>query len=159
MLSLSPLLPDPTSNSSEDPFVSPRDVLFNWRDQNKQCLALTDVHIETSGGIRVTVMPFYMGCRVRGGVEGEGEGGYLVSCGGEGRVEEVRVMVVGNVVCGTDCCAVIHFVQEVQQTKVHWVSVGMVGAAHRRTSIYACTYVCATLTAVAVQHSPGELYK
>ena len=79
MLSLSPLLPDPTSNSSEDPFVSPRDVLFNWRDQNKQCLALTDVHIETSGGIRVTVMPFYMGCRVRGG-EGRDRG----RCGGRG---------------------------------------------------------------------------
>ena len=71
---LTPLLPHsyptptpPRPHSSEDPFVSPRDVLFNWRDQNKQCLALTDVHIETSGGIRVTVMPFYMGCRVRGG--------------------------------------------------------------------------------------------
>ena len=74
-------------------------------------------------------------------LRGRGRGGYLVSCGGEGRVEVVRVMVVGNVVCGTDCCAVIHFVQEVQQTKVHWVSVGMVGAALRRTSIYACTYV------------------
>ena len=49
--------------------MAPRDVLFSWRDQNKQCLALSDVHIETSGGIRVTVMPFYMGCRVRGGEE------------------------------------------------------------------------------------------
>ena len=76
-------------------------------------------------------------------LRGRGRGGYLVSCGGERRGEAVRVMVVGNVVCGTrdtvctDCCAVIHFVQEVQQTKVHWVSVGMVGAAHRGTSIYA----------------------
>ena len=76
-----PLLPHfyPIPHSSEDPFVSPRDVLFNWRDQNKQCLALTDVHIETSGGIRVTVMPFYMGCRVRGG-EGRDRG----RCGGRG---------------------------------------------------------------------------
>ena len=98
-------------------------------------------------------------------LRGRGRGGYLVSCGGERRGEAVRVMVVGNVVCGTrdtvctDCCAVIHFVQEVQQTKVHWVSVGMVGAAHRGTSIYTQSYIRAPLTAVAVQHSAGELYK
>ena len=93
--------------------MSPRDVLFNWRDQNKQCLALTDVHIETSGGIRVTVMPFYMGCRVRG----------------RGRwVGSTHTKMVGNMACGvsdtacTDCWAVFLFVQEVQQAKVHWVS-------------------------------------
>ena len=44
---------------------SPREVLFNWRSQNQHWLALTDVHIETTCGIRVTVMPFYMGSRVR----------------------------------------------------------------------------------------------
>ena len=108
--------------------MSPRDVLFNWRDQNKQCLALTDVHIETSGGIRVTVMPFYMGCRVRGG-EGEGRGGEETGRGGEregrGEGEEGRgegergggwdstcAKMVQSVACGvndilcTDCCAV-----------------------------------------------------
>ena len=34
-------------------------------------------------------------------LRGRGRGGYLVSCGGEGRVEAVRVMVVENVVSGT----------------------------------------------------------
>lgn len=72
----------PYKNTSPDPFqhelfkqffspssdmnsggYSPRDVLYNWRSQNQHWLALTDVHIETTSGIRVTVMPFFMGTR------------------------------------------------------------------------------------------------
>ena len=78
------------------------------------------MHIETSGGIRVTVMPFYMGCRVRGGEEV-----------GAWRAPRPRRGGRGDVACSDwhgvqprTMTAVFHFVQEVQQTKVHWVSGG-----------------------------------
>ena len=96
------------------------------------------MHIETSGGIRVTVMPFYMGCRVRG----------------RGRwVGSTHTKMVGNMACGvsdtacTDCWAVFLFVQEVQQAKVHWVS-GKIrdscvcAQAHTHTHTHTHTHSC-----------------
>jgi hypothetical protein len=48
------------------PFV-PRDVLNLWKEKNHQRLELSEVHRETTEGVRVTVMPFYMGWRLAGG--------------------------------------------------------------------------------------------
>jgi len=39
------------------------DTLKEWQKKNHPWLELSDVHRETSEGIRVTVIPFYMGCR------------------------------------------------------------------------------------------------
>ncbi len=50
------------------PFV-PRDVLSLWREKNHQRLELSEVHCETTEGVRVTVMPFYMGWRLAGGAQ------------------------------------------------------------------------------------------
>jgi len=44
------------------PFVA-RDTLKAWQEKNHPWLQLSDVHRETTEGIRVTVIPFYMGCR------------------------------------------------------------------------------------------------
>ena len=48
---------------SGPPFVA-RDTLKAWQEKNHPWLQLSDVHRETTEGIRVTVIPFYMGCRV-----------------------------------------------------------------------------------------------
>ena len=34
-----------------------------WREQNHRWLELTDVHRQTTNGIRVTVLPFYIGTK------------------------------------------------------------------------------------------------
>jgi polymerase delta-interacting protein 2 len=39
----------------------PRDVLHPWRERNHSWLELSQVHRETTQGVRVTVMPFFMG--------------------------------------------------------------------------------------------------
>ena len=44
-----------------------RDVLGLWRERNRDWLELNEVHRETTNGIRVTVMPFFMGNRDNGG--------------------------------------------------------------------------------------------
>ncbi|BFZ18893.1 hypothetical protein BsWGS_21932 [Bradybaena similaris] len=44
------------------PFVA-RETLGAWQEKNHPWLQLSDVHRETTDGIRVTVIPFYMGCR------------------------------------------------------------------------------------------------
>ena len=44
-----------------------RDVLGLWRERNRDWLELNEVHRETTNGIRVTVMPFFMGHRDNGG--------------------------------------------------------------------------------------------
>ena len=41
----------------------PRKVLQVWRERNHNWLELTQVHRETTNGVRVTVMPFFMGHR------------------------------------------------------------------------------------------------
>lgn len=40
-----------------------RDTLKSWQDKNHPWLELSDVHRETTENIRITVIPFYMGCR------------------------------------------------------------------------------------------------
>ena len=52
------------------PLFVPRDVLNHWREKNHQWLELSEVHCETTQGVRVTVMPFYMGWRQTGGGAG-----------------------------------------------------------------------------------------
>lgn len=46
-----------------DPAFEARDTLQAWQDKNYPWLELSDVHKETTENIRVTVIPFYMGCR------------------------------------------------------------------------------------------------
>lgn len=46
------------------PYI-PSDILQSWQEKNHPWLELSDVHRETTDNIRVTVIPFYMGTRVR----------------------------------------------------------------------------------------------
>lgn len=46
----------------DPPFIA-RDTLNAWQKKNHAWLELSDVHKETTENIRVTVIPFYMGCR------------------------------------------------------------------------------------------------
>jgi len=46
-----------------DPPLAPRETLRQWQEKNHPWLELTDVYKETTEDIRVTVIPFYMGCR------------------------------------------------------------------------------------------------
>ncbi len=48
-----------------DPPFTARDTLRAWQEKNHPWLELSDVHRETTENIRVTVIPFYMGMRVR----------------------------------------------------------------------------------------------
>ena len=43
------------------PAYTPRDILGLWREKNHDWLELGEVHRETTLGVRVTVMPFFMG--------------------------------------------------------------------------------------------------
>ena len=43
------------------PVYIPRDILGLWREKNHDWLELGEVHRETTLGVRVTVMPFFMG--------------------------------------------------------------------------------------------------
>ncbi|KAF5286560.1 hypothetical protein FQA39_LY16243 [Lamprigera yunnana] len=47
----------------KDPPFLPQDTLRAWQNKNHPWLELSDVHKETTENIRVTVIPFYMGCR------------------------------------------------------------------------------------------------
>jgi polymerase delta-interacting protein 2 len=47
----------------KDPPFEAQDTLRAWQKKNHPWLELSDVHKETTEGIRVTVIPFYMGCR------------------------------------------------------------------------------------------------
>ncbi|XP_072164463.1 polymerase delta-interacting protein 2-like [Diadema setosum] len=51
-------------NPGQDPQFTPKDTLRAWQEKNHPWLELSDVHRETTEGIRVTVIPFYMGARV-----------------------------------------------------------------------------------------------
>jgi len=53
------LVPDP---NKVPPFAA-QDTLKSWQRKNHPWLELSDVHRETTENIRVTVIPFYMGCR------------------------------------------------------------------------------------------------
>jgi len=46
-----------------DPPLGATDTLKHWQNKNHPWLELSDVHKETTENIRVTVIPFYMGCR------------------------------------------------------------------------------------------------
>uniref|UniRef100_A0A182JT91 ApaG domain-containing protein n=1 Tax=Anopheles christyi TaxID=43041 RepID=A0A182JT91_9DIPT len=46
----------------DPPFIA-QETLRAWQKKNHPWLELSDVHKETTEGIRVTVIPFYMGCR------------------------------------------------------------------------------------------------
>ncbi|CAL8136035.1 unnamed protein product [Orchesella dallaii] len=50
------------SPDSDPPFIA-RDTLKAWQEKNHPWLELSDVHKETTENVRVTVIPFYMGCR------------------------------------------------------------------------------------------------
>lgn len=50
-------------NEAKDPPFEPQDTLKAWQKKNHPWLELSDVHKETTESIRVTVIPFYMGCR------------------------------------------------------------------------------------------------
>ncbi|XP_073841260.1 DNA polymerase delta interacting protein 2 [Musca autumnalis] len=47
----------------KDPPFEAKDTLRTWQEKNHPWLELSDVHKETTENIRVTVIPFYMGCR------------------------------------------------------------------------------------------------
>jgi polymerase delta-interacting protein 2 len=47
----------------KDPPYVARDTLRAWQEKNHPWLELSDVHKETTESVRVTVTPFYMGCR------------------------------------------------------------------------------------------------
>lgn len=50
-------------NLNKDPPFESQDTLKAWQKKNHPWLELSDVHKETTEGVRVTVIPFYMGCR------------------------------------------------------------------------------------------------
>lgn len=52
----------PNPNKEDPPFLA-QETLRAWMKKNHPWLELSDVHKETTNNIRVTVIPFYMGCR------------------------------------------------------------------------------------------------
>ncbi|EDV92866.1 polymerase delta-interacting protein 2 [Drosophila grimshawi] len=50
------------AQDAEPPFVG-QDTLKAWQEKNHPWLDMSDVHKETTENVRVTVIPFYMGCR------------------------------------------------------------------------------------------------
>lgn len=50
-------------HSDRDPPFAAQETLRAWQKKNHPWLELSDVHKETTENIRVTVIPFYMGCR------------------------------------------------------------------------------------------------
>lgn len=52
-----------TYNENKEPPFEAGETLKAWQKKNHPWLELSDVHKETTEGIRCTVIPFYMGCR------------------------------------------------------------------------------------------------
>ncbi|KAF7408025.1 polymerase delta-interacting protein 2 isoform X1 [Vespula maculifrons] len=52
-----------TYDSDRDPCFIAQETLKAWQKKNHPWLELSDVHKETTENIRITVIPFYMGCR------------------------------------------------------------------------------------------------
>ncbi|KAL7728873.1 hypothetical protein ACLKA6_004215 [Drosophila palustris] len=50
------------SPDADPPFIC-QDTLKAWQEKNHPWLDMSDVHKETTENVRVTVIPFYMGCR------------------------------------------------------------------------------------------------
>ena len=46
-----------------EPALTPRETLRAWQEKNHPWLELSHVYKETTEHVRVTVIPFYMGCR------------------------------------------------------------------------------------------------
>ncbi|OQV20687.1 polymerase delta-interacting protein 2 [Hypsibius exemplaris] len=53
-----------------------RETLHAWQERNHPWLELSDVHREITDGIRVTVIPFYMGCKKVTGDDNRGQSVY-----------------------------------------------------------------------------------
>lgn len=53
-----------TYEPDKEPPFAPKETLLAWQEKNHPWLELSDVHRETTENIRVTVIPFYMGCRL-----------------------------------------------------------------------------------------------
>lgn len=51
------------TRTDTDPPFSALETLKAWQKKNHTFLELSDVHIETTNSIRITVIPFFMGCR------------------------------------------------------------------------------------------------
>lgn len=51
------------TDDADSPGFTALDTLKAWQKKNHTFLELSDVHIETTNSIRITVIPFYMGCR------------------------------------------------------------------------------------------------
>ena len=47
------------------PSFTASEALRMWHEKNHKWLELSDVHRETTDNIRISVIPFYMGSRVR----------------------------------------------------------------------------------------------
>lgn len=52
-----------TYHPDKEPCFVAQDTLRTWQKKNHPWLELSDVHKETTENIRITVIPFYMGCR------------------------------------------------------------------------------------------------
>lgn len=52
-----------TYHPNRDPCFMAQETLKAWQKKNHPWLELSDVHKETTENVRVTVIPFYMGCR------------------------------------------------------------------------------------------------
>ncbi|KAG8034111.1 hypothetical protein G9C98_004564 [Cotesia typhae] len=52
-----------TFSPDRDPPFMAQETLRAWQEKNHPWLELSDVHKEITENIRVTVIPFYMGCR------------------------------------------------------------------------------------------------
>lgn len=52
-----------TLSPGKSPTVSIKDSLTTWKKKNKSLLNLSEVHVETTENVRVTVIPFFMGQR------------------------------------------------------------------------------------------------
>lgn len=50
------------AGDKDPPFIA-QETLKAWQNKNHPWLELSDVHKETTENVRVTVIPFYMGCR------------------------------------------------------------------------------------------------
>lgn len=51
-------------DAERDPQLTPKETLRAWQEKNHPWLELSDVYKETTENVRITVIPFYMGCRV-----------------------------------------------------------------------------------------------
>lgn len=53
-----------TFEPDKDPSFVPKEALLAWQLKNHPWLELSEVHRETTENIRITAIPFYMGCRL-----------------------------------------------------------------------------------------------